>query len=279
MGFEDTKTEFFGPRRRTSWPGRAGRSRAKREARQLAPLHSSDPGERLLAATTLVERDIDSNAGVLLDFVREERNRDVRSAVSRAVLTAPLTARPARPEAKLRDWAHAELTRHAGQPDPASPPSLAPVSLAPDPRAPAPAPAPVSGRIPPVLSPDDRWRTGGAAVHWRLAPLPAPPLPPPVTQAPPAVVGGTVGNGSSFKTIVHRIDECAATAPEEQHDAEDKPATAEKPLPEPVAEPAPATWRVVKAHPVDIVVWEPADEAGDAAPNEEKAQSEPPVAR
>jgi hypothetical protein len=36
---------------------------------------------------------------------------------------------------------------------------------------------------------------------------------------------------------------------------------------------------VVKAHPVDIVVWEPADEAGDAAQSEEIAQSEPSVTR
>ena len=96
MGFEDTKTEFFGPRRRGSWSGR-GRGRARREARQIEALQSSDPGERLRAATTLVEQNIDSNAGVVLDFVRDERNRDLRRAVSRAVLTAPIAARPTGP--------------------------------------------------------------------------------------------------------------------------------------------------------------------------------------
>ena len=267
MGFEDTKTEFFGPRRRSSWPGRAGRARARRETRQIEALQSSDPGERLRAATTLVEGGLDSNADVVLDFVRDERNRDLRSAVSRAVLTAPIATRPAEPEAKLRDWARAQVTRDDPPPAPPptpSPPSVAPPGAAPMPPAPPPAPpAPVGGTIPAVLSPDDRWRVG-AAVSVRLGSTlvasPPPPPPPPVGPAPPPVVGGTIGNGRPNDVIVRGTSEqIPAAAP-----------------PRPTR---PATWRVVKAHPVDIVGWEPADEAGDAAQSEEIAQSEPSVTR
>jgi hypothetical protein len=311
MGFEDTKTEFFGPRRRGSWSGRAGRGRARREARQIEALQSSDPGERLRAATTLVEQGIDSNAGVVLDFVRDERNRDLRSAVSRAVLTAPIAARPAEPEAKLRDWARAEVTRHedpppAPPPTPAppavpppavAPPAVAPPAVAPPvapvPPAPPPTPAPlvpVGGTIPGVLSPDDRWRVG-AAVSVRLgstlvASPPPPPLPPPppVAPAPPPVVGGTIGNGSKPNdVIVRRTSEGRESSPRNEEHEEREAETPQAQRPIPLAAPArptgPATWRVVKAHPVDIVVWEPADEVGDAAPGEEIAQSEPSITR
>jgi hypothetical protein len=292
MGFEDTKTEFFGPRRRGSRSGRAGRGRARREARQIEALQSSDPGERLRAATTLVEQGIDSNAGVVLDFVRDERNRDLRSAIARAVLTAPIAGRPAEPEANLRDWARAEVTRHE-DPPPAPPPTPAPPAVAPPaapvPPASPPAPAPlvpVGGTIPAVLSPDDRWRVG-TAVSVRLGSTlmaSPPPPPPPVAPAPPPVVGGTIGNGSRPNdVIVRRTSEGPETAPGSQESEEKEAETQEARTPIPVAAPArptgPATWRVVKAHPVDIVVWEPADEVGDAAASEEIAQSEPSATR
>src|SRR5680860_1571690 len=119
MGIDDMETEFFGSSRRSSRPKRSDRLRAKREQRrQLQPLKSSDPGERAGAATSMVEQGVEGSAGVLLDFVRDERNSDVRRAVAQAVLTAPIGAHPDRPEAQLRDWALAEVTRHGDQPPP-----------------------------------------------------------------------------------------------------------------------------------------------------------------
>ena len=317
MGIDDMETEFFGSSRRSSRPKRSDRLRAKREQRrQLQPLKSSDPGERAGAASSMVEQGIDSSATVLLDFVRDERNSDVRRAVAQAVLTAPVGAHPDRPEAQLRDWALAEVTRHGDPPPPASTPSPPPpegaapeeAAAAPAPLAfsPAPSSAPsapiVCGTIPASLSPDDRWRTGGAdPVRPRSAPAarrpasrPAPP-PPPAAPTPP-VVGGTVGNGTKPDAAAapderdpEKVDEkqvagteqpakkeASAENPAKQEAGTEKPekleagtekkdAAAAQPAPPPSVpvsdgEPdRPATWRVIKAHPVDIIVWEPAD--------------------
>jgi hypothetical protein len=283
MGIDDMETEFFGSSRRSSRPKRSERLQAKREQRrQLQPLKSSDPGERAGAATSMVEQGIDGSATVLLDFVRDERNSDVRRALAQAVLAAPVGPHPDRPEAQLRDWALAEVTRHGDQPTPASRPSPSPPEGSAADDAPEAAPlvfssAPiVSGTIPASLSPDDRWRTGGAdPVRPRSAPARRPesrPAPPPPPAAPtPPVVGGTVGNGTKPDAAAapderdtEKVDEKQEAGPEKTEKKE-AAAAAAKPAPPPSvpvpdgAPDRPATWRVIKAHPVDIVVWEPAE--------------------
>jgi hypothetical protein len=256
MSFDDMETEFFGANRRSSRPKRSDRLRAKREQRrQLQPLKSTDPGERAGAAASMIEQGVDSSAVVLLDFVRDEPNRDVRRTVAQAVLTAPIGAHPDRSEAQLRDWALAEVARHGDQPPaPASsPPSQPPPSPAPPP------PPIVGGNIPAALSADDRWRTGEAElVRLRWAPpttAPASrPIPPPPPAAPtPPVVGGTVGNGSKPNAVAPTP---TVSKPAPSVDVPDR------------APDRPATWRVVKAHPVDIVVWECTDSEGETAEGE-----------
>jgi hypothetical protein len=334
MGMDDLETEFFGSRRRSSRPSRSERARAKREQRaKREPLRSSDPGQRVQAATALVEEGTDANATVLLDFARAERNTDVRTAVARAVLAAPVGPDPNRPEAKLRDWALAEATRHGAAPPAdgspsSSPPPLSSASPAADAPARPATPVPVSGRIPAVVSPDDRWRTGGstpprpptmrpapratvpapAAVPKRPVP-PNPGMPEPVaaSAAPPAIVGGTVGNGvrpapatrqpdAPSERTVPAAPVPAAPVPKEAVPAAPVPDT--QPRPQPAApEPTdaatpgvtpgatdeaarPSTWRVVKAHPVDIVVWGPADASSEPANGtRETAQPSPSAAR
>jgi hypothetical protein len=295
VAFDGMETEFF--RSSRSRPRRAERTHTKREVRRrLRSLGSPDPAERTRTAVALVGEGLDVNAAALLDFVGAETDPAVREAVACAVVNRPGHARPDRPEAELRAWAAAEVAPvappaaipppPAASPAPPATPASATAPAAPEPPATPPVapeppgPAPALDEL--VLTPDDRWRAGQAPIIPSPSPSEAPP-PPAATR--PAVVSGTIGAPVPPPVPEPEADPVAppsdppsptpstAAAPPPPSPSPPPPSpptpspptpsppTPSPPPPSPEAQPTPAGWRIVKANPVDIVVWDGAESA------------------
>lgn len=279
MAFDDTRTEFFGPRGRSSRGGEKKRARSKRpNRRQIRLLGSPDAEARARAASDLLKQGIDSSAEALLQHIEDEDSEFVLATIARTVLDTRSEPQAGREEAQLRAWALAELSRgRRGAMAPApvnanrSPAGTAsvvsgrigsvPTAPAPPPPAPAPTPAPAPMPAAPPRpadpAPPPPPAVPVAPVSRPVAPTPPPapgparpafppptsPAPPPVRPAPPAPT-----SRPRPPAVVARPSAPPAPRPAAA------PAPAGAPTPPGPAAP-PGTWRVVKAYPVDIVVW------------------------
>jgi len=111
MGFDDTRTEFFGSRKRAGWGGGSKRARAKAPGRRHAPRPRPRRRGSRPRRHRPGERGLSGSSEVLLEHITEEDSELVLATIARAVLDVPPEPQPARDEAQLRAWALAELNR------------------------------------------------------------------------------------------------------------------------------------------------------------------------